>query len=115
MPGIVKENRVTCSPMVLSYDGVYLWKKAVEKAGSFDVEKVVAALESGITFDGPGGTVSTQKNHHLTKNVYIGETQANGQFKVVDSFDNVVGEPFLKGTFKDSNKVSSNTGASSAQ
>jgi urea transport system substrate-binding protein len=32
-PGIVKENRVTCSPMVLSYDGVYIWKKAVEKAG----------------------------------------------------------------------------------
>src|SRR4051812_47922461 len=29
--GIVKEGRVTCSPMVLSYDGVYLWKAAVEK------------------------------------------------------------------------------------
>jgi urea transport system substrate-binding protein len=92
--------------MVLSYDGVYLWKKAVEKAGSFEVDKVVAALEAGITFDGPGGVVSTQKNHHLTKNVYIGETQANGQFKVIDSFKEVFGEPFLKGTFKDS-KVSS--------
>jgi urea transport system substrate-binding protein len=103
LPGIVKENRVTCSPMVLSYDGVYLWKKAVEKAGSFEPEKVVAALESGISFDGPGGTVSTQKNHHLTKNVYIGETQANGQFKVIDSYDKVAGEPFLKGTFKASN------------
>jgi urea transport system substrate-binding protein len=100
--------------MVLSYDGVYLWKQAVEKAGSFEVPKVVAALETGITFDGPGGTVSTQKNHHLTKNVYIGETQANGQFKVIDSFDKVEGEPFLKGTFKDG-KVSSNTGASAAQ
>src|ERR1700743_2037916 len=32
VPGIVKEGRVTCSPMVLSYDGVYLWKKAVEQA-----------------------------------------------------------------------------------
>ena len=112
-PGIVKENRVTCSPMVLSYDGVYLWKSAVEKAGSFDVEKVVAALESGITFDGPGGTVATQKNHHLTKNVYIGETESSGQFKVIDSFDGVFGEPFLKGTFKDK-KVSSNTPSASA-
>jgi urea transport system substrate-binding protein len=108
VPGIVKENRVTCSPMVLSYDGVYLWKKAVEKAGSFDIDKVVAALEEGITFDGPGGTVTTQKNHHLTKNVYIGETESNGQFKVVDSFDNVFGEPFLKGTFEDAKKISSN-------
>src|SRR3982751_1144520 len=56
-PGLVKEGRVTCSPMVLSYDGVYLWKKAVEAAKSFEVPKVIAALEKGITFDGPGGTV----------------------------------------------------------
>jgi len=100
VPGIVKEGRVTCSPMVLSYNGVYLWKAAVEKAKSFDVEKVVAALESGIKFDGPGGTVTSQKNHHLTKNVYIGETKADGQFKIVKEFKDVYGEPFLKGTYK---------------
>ena len=100
VPGIVKEGRVTCSPMVLSYDGVYLWKKAVEKAKSFDVAKVVGALEGGIAFDGPGGTVTTQKNHHLTKNVYIGETKADGQFKILKTYDGVFGEPFLKGTFK---------------
>ena len=100
VPGIVKEGRVTCSPMVLSYDGVYLWKAAVEKARSFDVEKVVAALESGISFEGPGGKVTSQKNHHMTKNVYIGETKADGQFKILKTFENVYGEPFLKGTFK---------------
>jgi urea transport system substrate-binding protein len=100
VPGIVKEGRVTCSPMVLSYDGVYLWKKAVEAAKSFDVPKVISALEKGISFDGPGGTVKTQANHHLTKNVYIGETKADGQFKILKTYDGVVGEPFLKGTFK---------------
>jgi urea transport system substrate-binding protein len=100
VPGIVKEGRVTCSPMVLSYDGVYLWKAAVEKAKSFDVEKVVAELEKGISFDGPGGKVTTQKNHHVTKNVYIGETKADGQFKILRTYENVFGEPFLKGTFK---------------
>src|SRR3954453_16485896 len=72
VPGIVKEGRVTCSPMVLSYDGVYLWKKAVENAKSFNVPKVIVALEKGISFDGPGGKVATQKNHHVTKSVYIG-------------------------------------------
>jgi len=36
-----------------------------------------------------------QKNHHATKNVYIGETKANGQFKILQSFDQVAGEPFL--------------------
>ncbi len=98
--GVKKEGRVTCSPMVLSYDGVYLWKAAVEKAGSFDVEKVVAALEEGLSFDGPGGKVTTQKNHHLTKNVFIGETKADGQFKILKEYKDVYGEPFLKGTFK---------------
>jgi urea transport system substrate-binding protein len=100
VPGIVKEGRVTCSPMVLSYNGVYLWKAAVEKAGTFEPEKVMEALKSGISFDGPGGTVTSQKNHHLTKNVYIGETRADGQFKILKEYKNVVGEPFLKGTYK---------------
>lgn len=98
--GLERDNRVTCSPMVLSYNGVYLWKAAVEKAGTFDVEKVVAELEKGISFDGPGGEVTTQKNHHLTKDVYIGETLPNGQFRVIESYEDVVGEPFLKGTFQ---------------
>ena len=99
MTGIVKEGRVTCSPMVLSYDGMYLWKAAVEKAGSFEVDKVRTALKSGLSFDGPGGTVTSQKNMHMTKNVYIGETKADGQFKILKSFSNVYGEPWLKGKF----------------
>ncbi len=97
--GIVKEGRVTCSPMVLSYNGVHLWKAAVEKAGSFDVDKVREALKSGLSFEGPGGTVTTQKNMHLTKNVYIGETRADGQFKILKEFKGVQGEPWLKGKF----------------
>jgi urea transport system substrate-binding protein len=98
--GVIKEKRVVDSPMVLSYDGVYLWKKAVETAGSFDVDKVRAVLESGkISFEGPGGLITIQKNHHATKNVYIGETKADGQFKIIKTFKQVYGEPFLKGTF----------------
>lgn len=95
-PGVIKEKRVVDSPMVLSYNGVYLWKAAVEKAKSFDVDKVREALESGeISFDGPGGKTTMQKNHHTIKNVYIGTTLANGQFKIVKTFNDVKGEPFL--------------------
>ena len=94
-PGVVKEKRTVDSPMVLSYDGVYLWKAAVEKAGSFDVDKVRAVLEAGgVTFVGPGGKVTMQANHHVTKTVYIGETRANGQFKILKTFPDVYGEPF---------------------
>jgi urea transport system substrate-binding protein len=95
-PGVVKEKRAMDSPMVLSYDGAYLWKAAVEKAGTADVDKVRDVLESGdISFGGPGGKITMLKNHHATKNVYIGETRANGQFKILKTFDQVEGEPWL--------------------
>jgi urea transport system substrate-binding protein len=99
-PGVIKEKRAVDSPIVLSYSGVYLWKKAVEKAGTFDVDAVRSVLESGaISFEGPGGTITVQANHHCTKNVYIGETTANGQFKILETFPQVVGEPFVAETF----------------
>ena len=94
--GVVKEKRAVDSPMVLSYDGVYLWKNAVEKTGDFDVDKVRETLESGaISFKGPAGKTVMQKNHHSIKNVYIGETRANGQFKILQEIPNVPGEPFI--------------------
>ena len=51
------------------YDSVYLYKKAVEKAGTTEAEAVIAALESGISVDGPAGTVTINgKDHHAIKN-----------------------------------------------
>jgi urea transport system substrate-binding protein len=91
--GIDAKGRVTCSPMNLSRMGVHLWKQAVEKAGSFDVDKVRPAL-IGEKFKGPVCTVTMQENHHLINNVYIGETLATGQFKVIKTIPNVAAEPF---------------------
>jgi urea transport system substrate-binding protein len=95
-PGVVKEHRVVDSPMELSYDGVYLWKEAVEKAGTFDVDAVRKVLDSGdISFEGPAGKITVQPNQYTTKNVYIGTTLANGQFEIVKQFPQVVGEPWM--------------------
>ena len=91
--GVDAKGRVTCSPMNLSRIGVYLWKQGVEKADSFEVDKVRETL-IGQKFKGPAGEVMMQDNHHLINNVYIGETLASGQFKVVKSFTGVAGEPF---------------------
>jgi urea transport system substrate-binding protein len=90
---VEKKGRVTCSPMNLSRIGVYLWKQAVEKAGSFDVDKVRDAM-TGLKFKAPEGEVTMQANHHLINPVFIGETQANGQFKIIKSLGPVAGEPF---------------------
>jgi len=76
-------DRVTDDPMEAAYFGVYAWKAAVEKAGSFDVDKVRAALY-GMDIDAPGGKKKLdEKNQHTYKPVYIGEIQADGQFKIV--------------------------------
>src|SRR5438552_18210009 len=91
--GVDGKGRVTCSPMNLSRMGVYLWKQAVEKAGSFDVDKVRDAM-IGQKFKGPAGEVTMQENHHLINPVFIGETLPTGQFKIIKSLGPVAGEPF---------------------
>ena len=63
--------------------GFNMWVKAVEKAGTVDVDKVIDALP-GITAANLTGGVSTMlPNHHITKPVLIGEVRADGQFDVV--------------------------------
>jgi urea transport system substrate-binding protein len=91
--GVQAKGRVTCSPMNLSRIGVYLWKQAVEKAGSFEVDKVREAI-IGQKFSAPEGEVTMQDNHHLVNPAFIGETLGSGQFKIVKSLGPVAGEPF---------------------
>ncbi|HOG03918.1 MAG TPA: transporter substrate-binding protein, partial [Accumulibacter sp.] len=78
------DKAVTNDPMEATYIGVYMWKQAVEKAKSTDVDKVIAAM-AGQTFKAPSGfTIKMdEKNHHLHKPVFIGEIKADGQFNVV--------------------------------
>ena len=75
---------VTNDPMEATYVGLNMWKQAVEKAKSVDVDKVRVAM-AGQTFKAPCGMelMMDKTNHHLHKPVMIGEIQANGQFSVV--------------------------------
>ena len=82
LPGADKP--LTNDPMEAAYIGINMWKQAVEKAKSAEVDKVITAM-AGQTFKAPSGITSKmdEKNHHLHKAVFIGEVQANGQFNVV--------------------------------
>ena len=75
---------VTNDPMEATYVGIHMWKQAVEKVKSVEVDKVRAAM-AGQTFKAPCGFTLTmdKTNHHLHRPVMIGEVQANGQFSVV--------------------------------
>ncbi len=80
---IKDEDRVTNDPMEATYIGFKMWAKAVEKAGTTEVDKVRPAMY-GITVDNlTGGTAKMLPNHHLTKPVLIGEIQEDGQFETV--------------------------------
>ena len=78
------ESVVTNDPMEATYIGIHMWKQAVEKAKSTDVDKVIAAM-AGQTFKAPSGfTIKMdEKNHHLHRAVFIGEVKGDGQFNVV--------------------------------
>jgi urea transport system substrate-binding protein len=80
-----------------AYEGPWLWKMACEKAGSFDVDKVVAA-SPGIEFKGaPEGYVKIHENHHLWSKLRIGQWGADGQAKVLYESDLIEPNPFPKG------------------
>ena len=80
---IKNPKRTTNDPMEAHYIGFNLWVKAVQKAGTTDTEKVIAALPGLETPNLTGGIAKVLPNHHITKPVYIGEVRADGQFDVV--------------------------------
>jgi urea transport system substrate-binding protein len=83
-------SRVTDDPIEAAYFGVYVWKAAVEKAQSFDIAKVTAAV-SGLEFDAPGGRKKMHPtNHHTYKPVYIGRIRSDGQFDIVSQSNGLV-------------------------
>jgi branched-chain amino acid transport system substrate-binding protein len=70
------------------YDGIYLYKAAVERAGSTNAAKVLKALPT-VSFDGPRGVVRMSDEHHAPLTLYLGEVQADGSVKIIKSFPHV--------------------------
>ena len=83
-----EELRTPNDLSVPEYEGVYLYKAAVEKAGSTDPDAVLAAL-GDVSFTGPRGTITMSKQHHAPLNMYLGQVQADGSVSVVNTFENV--------------------------
>ena len=81
-----------------AYLGPWLWKAAVEKAGSFDIDKIAAAHKDIELKTAPEGYVKIHANNHLWSKTRIGMAQADGQFKVVAESPSLIEpNPFPKG------------------
>lgn len=80
-----------------AYLGPWLWKAAVEKAGSFDVDKVVAASPGIELKTAPEGYVKIHPNHHLWSKLRVGVWGKDGQAKVVYESGLIEPNPFPEG------------------
>jgi urea transport system substrate-binding protein len=80
---IKNPKRTTNDPMEAHYIGFNMWVKAVEKAGTTDPDKVIAALPGIKQANLTGGVSEMLPNHYITKPVFIGEIKSDGQFNVV--------------------------------
>jgi len=78
-----KPKRTTNDPMEAHYIGFNLWVQAVTKAGTTDHDAVIDILPGLKQPNLTGGVATMLPNHHITKPVFIGEIQSNGQFNVV--------------------------------
>ena len=87
------DDRVSNDPMEAHYIGFNMWAEAVTKACTTDPEAVQEAI-IGVTVPNlTGGMATMMPNHHITKPVFIGEIQSDGQFDVVwETSGTVVGD-----------------------
>ncbi len=77
------EKRVTNDPMEAHVIGFNMWVEAVKKAGTTDPDAVIESIIGVSVPNLTGGFATMMPNHHITKPVFIGEIQADGQFDVV--------------------------------
>lgn len=81
-----------------AYLGPWLWKAAVEKAGSFDIDKVKAASPGIELTTAPEGYVKIHENHHLWSKARVGRAKTDGQYEVVyETKDLMEPDPFPEG------------------
>ncbi len=74
----------TNDPLEAAWIGVHLWKQAVQKAKTANVNQVILAM-AGQKFNAPDGFVVEMdaKDHHLNKPVFIAQARADGQFELL--------------------------------
>jgi urea transport system substrate-binding protein len=95
-------KRTTNDPMEAHVIGFAMWVAAVQKAGTTDTDKVIAALPGTKAPNLTGGVSEMLPNHHITKPVFIGEIKGDGQFNVVWKTPGLVPgaawSPYLEGS-----------------
>ncbi len=91
------KNSVIGDVTQAAYLGPWLWKATVEKAGSFDIDKIAPASEGIELTTAPEGYVKLHPNHHLWSKLRIGQWRLDGQANVLYESALIEPDPFPKG------------------
>jgi branched-chain amino acid transport system substrate-binding protein len=71
-----------------SYEGAMIWAEAVKLAGTTERDKVIEALRSPVSVDGPSGKVTIDPlTNHANMNVYLAELK-DQNFQILEMFEN---------------------------
>lgn len=65
-------------PVVNAYSQIFLWKQAVEKAGSHEPARVASSIP-GLQWEGPSGSWRFHNNHHSDHMAFLGRCNSNGE------------------------------------
>ena len=89
-------SRLIDDPMEAAYNAVYLWKAAVEKANSFETDKVRAALAE-LPLDSPEGKIHIDgTNQHTYRKLRIGRINGNGLIDTIETLSVIPPDPYLE-------------------
>lgn len=71
-----------------AYTSIYLYRKAVELAGTIETESVIKALESGsVSFDSPGGKVTVRgEDHHVIRDLSLFRSNEKNEIEEISKF-----------------------------
>ncbi len=70
-----------------TWNAWHLWALGVEKAGSLDQKKVIAALESGIAFAGPAGRIQIEPyTHHVIEDIHLARVNGNHGYTIFGTY-----------------------------
>ncbi|MBP0022300.1 MAG: PAS domain S-box protein [Cyanobacteria bacterium SBLK] len=84
LPAFLPANEIAAA----AYTQVYLWKQAVETAGSFQIDRVRAAA-IGQTFSETSGIVCLTPNQHLARPLFVGSYR-QGNFSLAYSSNRAI-------------------------
>ncbi len=68
-----------------NYFSVYMWRDAVEEAGTFDQEAVIEVLEEGVDISAPSGEITLDgATHHVTHQMRVAHADEDHEISFTD-------------------------------